>query len=90
MTAVLGVHDELVGVITDGDLRRMLEKNGDVDVEQAKDIMSKHPKTIDAQSLAVNALDVMRQNNITQLLVTVENNYVGVLHLHDLIKEGII
>jgi arabinose-5-phosphate isomerase len=90
MTAVLGENDLLVGVITDGDLRRMLEKNGDVDVEQANDIMSKNPKTIDAQSLAVNALDVMRQNNITQLLVTVENNYVGVLHLHDLIKEGII
>jgi arabinose-5-phosphate isomerase len=68
----------------------MLEKNEDVDFQKAKDIMSRNPKTIEAQSLAVSALDEMRQNNITQLLVTKENIYVGVLHLHDLIKEGII
>jgi arabinose-5-phosphate isomerase len=81
---------KLEGVITDGDLRRMLEKNGDVDLQKAKDIMSFNPKTIEAQTLAVSALNIMRQNNITQLLVTDENIYVGVLHLHDLIKEGII
>jgi len=52
--------------------------------------MSLKPKTIEAQTLAVSALNIMRQNNITQLLVTDENIYVGVLHLHDLIKEGII
>jgi arabinose-5-phosphate isomerase len=68
----------------------MLEKNGDVDLQKAKDIMSLNPKTIEAQTLAVSALNIMRQNNITQLLVTDENIYVGVLHLHDLIKEGII
>jgi arabinose-5-phosphate isomerase len=90
ITAVLGEGGQLEGVITDGDLRRMLEKNGDVDLEKAKDIMSLNPKTIEAQTLAVSALNIMRQNNITQLLVTDENIYVGVLHLHDLIKEGII
>ena len=90
ITAVLGEGGQLEGVITDGDLRRMLEKNGDVDLQRAKDIMSLNPKTIEAQALAVSALNIMRQNNITQLLVTDENIYVGVLHLHDLIKEGII
>jgi len=90
ITAVLDDDGKLEGVITDGDLRRMLEKNGDVDLQKAKDIMSLKPKTIEAQTLAVSALNIMRQNNITQLLVTDENIYVGVLHLHDLIKEGII
>lgn len=90
ITAVLDGDGKLEGVITDGDLRRMLEKNGDVDLQKAKDIMSLNPKTIEAQTLAVSALNIMRQNNITQLLVTDENIYVGVLHLHDLIKEGII
>lgn len=90
ITAVLDDDGKLEGVITDGDLRRMLEKNGDVDLQRAKDIMSLNPKTIEAQTLAVSALNIMRQNNITQLLVTDENIYVGVLHLHDLIKEGII
>jgi arabinose-5-phosphate isomerase len=90
ITAVLDGDGKLEGVITDGDLRRMLEKNGDVDLQKAKDIMSFNPKTIEAQTLAVSALNIMRQNNITQLLVTDENIYVGVLHLHDLIKEGII
>jgi arabinose-5-phosphate isomerase len=90
ITAVLDGDGKLEGVITDGDLRRMLEKNGDVDLQKAKDIMSLKPKTIEAQTLAVSALNIMRQNNITQLLVTDENIYVGVLHLHDLIKEGII
>jgi len=90
ITAVLDDDGKLEGVITDGDLRRMLEKNGDVDLQKAKDIMSLNPKTIEAHTLAVSALNIMRQNNITQLLVTDENIYVGVLHLHDLIKEGII
>jgi arabinose-5-phosphate isomerase len=90
ITAVLGDDGKIEGVITDGDLRRMLEKNGDVDEQMARDIMSLNPKTIEKQSLAVSALEIMRQNNITQLLVTDENSYVGVLHLHELIKEGII
>ncbi len=84
---------KVVGIITDGDLRRLLEKqNQKLDMNiLAKDIMSKHPKVINENSFAVEALDIMRNNQITQLLVTDEdNNYLGVIHLHDLIQEGII
>lgn len=90
LTAVVNNNNLLIGVITDGDLRRMLEKNGDVQSTLAKDIMSKGPKTIDADALAVDALDKMRKQNITQLIVTENGNYGGVIHLHDLIREGII
>jgi arabinose-5-phosphate isomerase len=80
----------LTGVITDGDLRRMLEKGGDLDNTNAKDIMGTNPKTILSDALAVDALDRMRKNNITQLLVTENNSYFGVIHLHDLVREGLI
>lgn len=90
VTAVVSNDDKLLGVITDGDLRRMLEKGGDYDRMMAVSIMSPKPKTIEAMTLAVGALDVMRKNNITQLLVVDNNKYVGVIHLHDLIKEGLI
>jgi arabinose-5-phosphate isomerase len=90
ITAVVDVEDRLLGVVTDGDLRRMLEKGGDIEKMKAIEIMSSNPKTIEASSLAVNALDQMRKNNITQLLVVDNDKYVGVIHLHDLIKEGLI
>jgi arabinose-5-phosphate isomerase len=90
LTAVLNENNELTGVITDGDLRRMLEKGVDLEKTNAKDIMSPSPKTIAQDALAVQALDTMRKNNITQLLVADEKNYVGVIHLHDLIREGLI
>ena len=90
LTAVLNENNELTGVITDGDLRRMLEKGIDLEKTNAKDIMSSYPKTIAQDALAVHALDTMRKNNITQLLVADEKNYVGVIHLHDLIREGVI
>jgi arabinose-5-phosphate isomerase len=90
ITAVTDKNDGLLGVITDGDLRRMLEKGGDFENMMATSIMSPNPKTIEANSLAVGALDLMRKNNITQLLVVDNNKYVGVIHLHDLIKEGLI
>ena len=90
ITAVTDKNNGLLGVITDGDLRRMLEKGGDYEKLMATSIMSPNPKTIEASSLAVGALDVMRKNNITQLLVVDNNTYVGVIHLHDLIKEGLI
>jgi arabinose-5-phosphate isomerase len=83
-------HGQLKGIITDGDLRRMLEKTTDFEKITARDIMSKSPKTIDPGMLVVNALAVMRKNNITQLLVTDKDRYLGVLHLHDILKEGII
>jgi arabinose-5-phosphate isomerase len=90
LTAVINEHNELTGVITDGDLRRMLEKGVDLEKTTAKDIMSVSPKTVVQDALAVHALDIMRKHNITQLLVAEQKNYVGVIHLHDLIREGLI
>lgn len=89
VTAVLD-HGQLKGIITDGDLRRMLEKTTDFEKITAKDIMNFSPKTVDPDTLVVNALSIMRKNNITQLLVTDKDKYLGVLHLHDILKEGII
>ncbi len=88
-TAVLD-HGELKGIITDGDLRRMLEKTADFVNLTASDIMNLSPKTVGPDTLVVNALTIMRKNNITQLLVTDQDRYLGVLHLHDILKEGII
>jgi arabinose-5-phosphate isomerase len=90
LTAVVNENNELTGVITDGDLRRMLEKGVDLEKTTAKDIMSVSPKTVAQDVLAVQALDIMRKHNITQLLVAEDKNYVGVIHLHDLIREGLI
>ena len=89
VTAVLD-HGQLKGIITDGDLRRMLEKTTDFEKITAKDIMNLSTKTVDPATLVVNALSIMRKNNITQLLVTDKDKYLGVLHLHDILKEGII
>lgn len=90
VTGVVDEKDSLRGIITDGDLRRMLEKNMNAAGVTAADIMSTHPKTIDADELAVNALEMMRTNDITQLLVMKGDQYHGIIHLHDLIREGII
>lgn len=89
-TAVLGVDGSILGIITDGDLRRMMEKNMTFQELQAEDIMNPHPRTIEKDALAVEALDLMRKNNITQLLVTHSGSYHSVIHLHDLIREGLI
>jgi len=88
-TAVLK-GGKLVGIITDGDIRRMLEKNTEFNHLIASDIMSLNPKTIESVTLVVNALNLMRQNNITQLLVVEQKKYIGVIHLHDILKEGIL
>ncbi|MEY3687338.1 MAG: hypothetical protein RIR84_179 [Bacteroidota bacterium] len=90
LTAVIDASHKVLGVITDGDLRRMLEKDIDIEHKKAKDIMSKEPKTIAPDALAVDALDRMRKNNITQLIVKTGEEYAGVIHLHDLIKEGLV
>jgi arabinose-5-phosphate isomerase len=90
VTAVVDEQGRLAGVITDGDLRRMLDKGGNLDEITARDIMSANPKTVAADALAVDALDRMRKNNITQLIVTDGDSYAGVIHLHDLIREGLI
>ena len=81
---------ELKGVITDGDLRRMMEKYPSFENLKAIDIMNTKPKKIDHQELAVNALQMMKSHNITQLIVIKDGLYNGVVHLHDLLKEGII
>ena len=80
----------LLGIITDGDLRRMLQNNPNIENVIAKDIMTPNPKTIDGRTLVVDALQIMRNNNITQILVLNDNVYDGVIHLHDILKEGII
>jgi arabinose-5-phosphate isomerase len=89
VTAVVDEQDGLLGVITDGDLRRMLEKNGLQNIK-AEDIMTRTPKTIEPSEMAVNALDIMRQSEIVHLIVTENNKYLGIIHLHDLVKEGLI
>jgi len=88
-TAVMD-GDKLVGMITDGDLRRMIQSGKPFDQVRAVDIMTKNPKTIESESLVALALDIMRSNNITQLLVTEKGRYKGVIHLHDILKEGIL
>lgn len=81
---------KLVGIITDGDLRRTMQKGLATDKLRAKDIMSKRPKTIGRDTMAVEALAVMKAHNITQLVVTDGPRYIGFIHLHDLLKEGIL
>jgi len=83
-------NSNLVGVITDGDIRRMLEKGQFSETFTAKDIMGTNPKTIDASALAVDALQQMRSLHISQILVIENGVYAGIVHLHDLLKEGII
>jgi len=90
MTAVLERANRLVGIITDGDLRRMLKSNPEWEKLTAADVMHPSPRTIGAEELAVNALAKMRQNNITQLIISEKDNYIGVVHLHDLLKEGLL
>ena len=90
VTVVLDENNKIVGIITDGDLRRMLEKSNDTSNLSAKDIMSKNPKSIDSNALAARAMEIMQTNNISQLVVTESNEYVGIIHIHDLIKEGLI
>lgn len=89
VTAVLNNH-QIVGIVTDGDIRRMLSKTDSIKGLTAKDIMSVNPKTIEVDCLAIDALHLMEKNKITQLLATKQGEYVGIIHLHNLIKEGLI
>jgi arabinose-5-phosphate isomerase len=89
-TAVLDNNHNLIGVITDGDLRRLLQRAIDLKTITAADMMSKNPKTIEADVLAVEALQIMRELSITQLIVLDGGKYVGMIHLHDLLKEGLV
>jgi arabinose-5-phosphate isomerase len=89
-TAVVGQAQELLGIITDGDLRRMLEKSVNTTDVHARDIMSSKPTTIQKDALAVEALELLRSKDISQLPVMDGKVYAGFIHIHDLIKEGII
>ncbi|MDX1543423.1 MAG: KpsF/GutQ family sugar-phosphate isomerase [Christiangramia sp.] len=89
VTAVLE-NEKIVGIITDGDIRRMLKDHSEIKGLKARDIMSKNPKTIDHNELAVEALEVIEKNKITQLLAVENGKYTGVVHLHNLIREGIL
>lgn len=89
-TTAVTENDAILGVITDGDLRRMLKNNDDITSITAEAIMTKNPITINYDTMAVKALDLMESKNITSLLVEKDNKYQGVVHLHDLLKEGIL
>jgi len=89
VTAVVE-NNELVGIITDGDIRRMLEKHDNISEIIAKDIMTKNPKTITTEDMAIDALNTMENFSITQLIVVDNKQYKGVIHLHDILKEGIV
>ncbi len=88
-TAVVS-KKQLIGIITDGDLRRMMQKSGDFKKLKAIDIMTKSPKTVERETMAVEAFAMMKKFNITQLVVTEGKKFLGFVHLHDLLKEGII
>ena len=88
--AVLNDNEDVIGIITDGDIRRMLEKYDSFTNLSANDIMSKTPKTIEADAMAVAALEKMRENNINQLIALDKDRYAGIIHLQDLVREGII
>jgi arabinose-5-phosphate isomerase len=90
MTAVMDEFDNLKGIITDGDLRRKLEKLENIADMKAEDIMTVNPKTVSGDTMAIEALNMMRQHSITQLIVLEDGRYAGVIHLHDLLREGIV
>ena len=90
-TAVVDEAGKVLGMITDGDLRRMLEKDTSTIKITAANILSRNPKTILADELAVNALEMLRHNDISQLIVVNKSEiYLGILHIHDLVREGIV
>lgn len=89
-TAVLDIQNQLTGIITDGDLRRMLSNFESLAGIKAADIMTPAPLTIDCEAYAVEALAIMQQKNITQLIVVKSGNFAGFVHLHDLLKEGLV
>ncbi|MCC9017101.1 MULTISPECIES: SIS domain-containing protein [Flavobacterium] len=89
VTAVIE-NDKIIGIITDGDIRRMLNDVDTIADLTAKDIMSKNPKVVSSETMAVDALNILEDFSITQLIVADNGEYKGVLHLHDILKEGIV
>lgn len=89
-TAVVDENNNALGIITDGDVRRMLERDIDFANITAKDIYTHNAKTVEPNLLAIEALELMRINDISHLIISNNNSYLGILHIHDLIKEGIM
>jgi arabinose-5-phosphate isomerase len=89
-TAVVNGERRLVGIITDGDLRRMMETRNSIAELRATDIMTRNPRTIDASEYATRALQIMQEKSITQLVVMKGDEIAGFVHLHDLVREGIV
>ncbi len=89
-TAVLDDNEKLQGIITDGDLRRMLERGGDISSLTARDIMTKSPKSTESSALAIEAYNAMERSKITNLIVLNDSRYVGILHLHDIHRGGVV
>ena len=87
--AVLDHQDRLAGIITDGDLRRMLEKAEGLSID-AQSIMTPSPRTVTPETLIIDALQMMRKNKITQLIVSKEGQYLGIIHIHDILREGFV
>jgi len=90
VTAVINDNNKIVGIITDGDLRRMLSETTDINSLKASDIMSASPKTLTSDAMAIEAKELLEENNISQVLIQDDGQYKGVVHIHDLIKEGIL
>jgi arabinose-5-phosphate isomerase len=88
--AVINEKNEILGIITDGDLRRMMQKKMDITSVKASEIMSKNPKTIEPDAMAIKAFNIMEDNSITQLAVAKNGIYKGMIHLHDILREGIV
>ena len=89
VTAVVE-NGKVIGIITDGDIRRMLNEQDSITGLTAKDIMTKNPKYVKATDMVVDALNILEDNSITQLVVLDGEDYKGILHLHDILKEGIV
>jgi arabinose-5-phosphate isomerase len=83
-------NEKVIGVITDGDIRRMLNENDSFSHLTAKDIMTKNPKMIQSSAMVVEAFNILEDFSITQLIVSDNNHYKGIIHLHDILKEGIV
>ena len=88
-TAVVNEQSELLGIVTDGDLRRMLNTQNDFSKLEARHIMNATPKTVSPDEYAANALAIMQEKNITQLVVVENKTLLGFVHLHDLLREGL-
>ena len=89
-TAVIDESGKLCGIITDGDIRRMVERGGSFESLRAKDLMNREPKSIDMHEMAITAFRMMEEKSITQLIVLKEGGYAGMIHIHDIMREGIL